>query len=153
MHIHNYILDSIHFSSIKCYAEAEALDSKNPIFPSNLSAAQYEIGDYSACTDAILRSWSRKPDTTLAAKLSTRLAKALCHAAQGGTITASKIKECALELTAIEEAGKKLGGGHSENDEAWLLWRQIQSDLQDHDKLAHEAKVRLSRLPIFRGTP
>jgi hypothetical protein len=92
------------------YADAEALDFANPIFPSNLSAAQYEIGGYSACAHAILRSRSRKPDPALVAKLSTRLAKALCHAAQAGTLPASKVEEHASTMSAIEEAGKQSAG-------------------------------------------
>jgi hypothetical protein len=141
------------FRSIAFYAEAEALDSENPVFPSNLSAAQYEIGEYSACADAILRSWSRKPDSALVAKLSTRLAKALCHAAQAGTWNVSNMEEHASAVSAIEEAGKQSAADHSESDQAWLLWHRVQADLKDHDQLCHEAKVRLSRFPIFRGTP
>jgi hypothetical protein len=141
------------FRSVKFYADAEAFDSENPLFSSNLSAAQYEIGDYSGCVDAILRSWSRRPDPALTVRLSTRLAKALCHGVQGGTLSASKVEEYASVLSAIEEAGKQSGGNRSEHDQAWLLWHRIHVDLEDHDKLSHEAKVRLSRFPIFRGTP
>jgi hypothetical protein len=63
-----------------------------------------------------------------------------------------KVEECASTVSAIEEAGKQ-GEAQSEIDHAWALWHRIQSNLNDHDKLSHEAKVRLSRFPIFRGTP
>ncbi|KIM78006.1 hypothetical protein PILCRDRAFT_11660 [Piloderma croceum F 1598] len=63
------------------------------------------------------------------------------------------MEEHASTVTAIEEAGKQSVADHSESDQAWLLWHRIQDDLKDHDQLCHEAKVRLSRFPIFRGTP
>lgn len=138
---------------MKFYAEAETLDPENPVYPSNLSAAQYEIGDYFACIDAIYRSWSRKPDAALAAKLSTRLAKALSHSAHAGTFPVSKSQEYASTLISIEKAGNQSDGDHSEGHQAWLLWKRIQQDLNNHEKFSHEAKIRLSRFPIFRGTP
>jgi len=61
------------------------------------------------------------------------------------------MEEHASTVSAIEEAGKQSAADHSESDQAWLLWHRVQADLKDHDQLCHEAKVRLSRFPIFRG--
>lgn len=143
----------INCRSIKFYAEAETVDKNNSVYPSNLSASLYEIGHYASCIDAIQRAGSRKPHPALAAKLSTRLAKALTHAAQNGTISASKVKEHSPAFEALEVVGKLDGIDHTENEQAWQFWKQIQADLKDREKLSHEAKVRLSRFPIFRGTP
>jgi hypothetical protein len=48
--------------------QAEKFDGTNPVYPSNLSAALFELGDYKGCTDAILRSWSLQPESALASK-------------------------------------------------------------------------------------
>lgn len=141
------------YRSVKFYAEAENIDPENPVYPSNLSAAQYEIGDYLACVDAILRSWSRKQEKELAAKLSTRLAKALCHAAQSSALSASYLEANTASIDSIEKAGKEVLGDHAENDLAWNTWDRIKVDIANHEKLSREAKVRLLRFPIFRGTP
>jgi tetratricopeptide (TPR) repeat protein len=38
----------------KCYKEATTLDPKSVVYPSNLSAALYELGQYSSCFDTVI---------------------------------------------------------------------------------------------------
>lgn len=45
------------------------------------------------------------------------------------------------------------GSPTSENVLVWAVWKRIRSGLTDHDDLVHEARVRLSRLPIFQVAP
>ncbi|KII90183.1 hypothetical protein PLICRDRAFT_40377 [Plicaturopsis crispa FD-325 SS-3] len=144
--------------SVDFYSEAESLDPENPVYASNLSAALYEIGDYPACFDAILRSWtqlsSQPENPALSLKLSVRLAKSLAHGVQSGVITASKVDENATAIDDLEKVLRKQPESeNADHAQAWLAWRQISFGLTDRDRLAHEGRVRLSRMPIFRGTP
>ncbi|RDB17580.1 hypothetical protein Hypma_001021 [Hypsizygus marmoreus] len=129
---------------------AEKLDPTNPVYPSNLSAALYELGDYAGCINAILRSWSLDPEPTLAAKLSTRLAKALSHALQNSTIDDVYITNHLSGIEALEGLSSNLS---SEGVDAWTLCNRIRSKADHYKDLSREARIRFSRMPIYKGTP
>jgi hypothetical protein len=130
--------------------QAEKFDGTNPVYPSNLSAASFELGDYKSCTDAILRSWSLQPESALASKLSTWLPKALCHGIHSGTISPAEVEDKLLSIKALAELST---GADVDNVQAWALWKNIHSKLEHHGALSHEAKIRFSRMPIYKCTP
>ncbi|KAG6820545.1 hypothetical protein H0H93_015430 [Arthromyces matolae] len=136
--------------SIKQYRGAEKLDPTNPVYPSNLSAALFETGDYLQCAKAILRSWSHNPEPTLAIKLSARLAKALCHGVHNRSIDFAYIS---TNENAIKSLGSLSAPDASGNHALWAQWRTLYSKLENFADLSHVAKVRLSKMPISKGTP
>ena len=89
--------------------QAENADPSDPVYPSNLSAALYEIGDYAKCVDAVIRSWNLLKDKAdvkpeLIIRLSTRLAKSLCHGVCAGTITADNLAKHKEAVMLLQEA-------------------------------------------------
>lgn len=100
--------------------------------------------------DAIVRSWSLQPESALASKLSIRLPKALCQGIHSGTILPSDLEANASVIRELEEIPSI---NSEEHVQAWMLLRRVRSKLDHHDALAREAKVRFSRMPIYKGTP
>ncbi|KAG2005845.1 hypothetical protein CC2G_002213 [Coprinopsis cinerea AmutBmut pab1-1] len=132
--------------SVKQYELATKLDTANPVYPSNLSAALYETGQYGACVDAIFESWSRKPDEGVAKKLSARLPKALVYGLHTGTIKSTLFRDRQSEIDAL----KSLAAG----DEVWALCgRVVSKSLENFESRALDARRRFSKLPILRGYP
>lgn len=127
--------------------QAEKLDPKSPVYPSNSSAALYELGDYASCFESILRSWALGPTDSMAMKLSTRLAKALSQGVQNGTINPSVIEQ---NEATIKELEKLASTENSDVAQAWSIWKNIKRGLGHHIDLVHEAKVRFSKLPIYK---
>ncbi|KDR73934.1 hypothetical protein GALMADRAFT_250621 [Galerina marginata CBS 339.88] len=140
--------------SVKSYGDAEKYDPTNPVYPSNLSAALYELGDYASCMNAVLRSWSlnSENDPSLTLKLSTRLAKTLSQGVQEGSIAPSVIEQNADKIKELEAVSLKESDS-SENAQTWKLWRNIRAGIQHHEDLSYEGKVRLSKMPMFKGAP
>ncbi|KAF8876825.1 hypothetical protein BD779DRAFT_1475455 [Infundibulicybe gibba] len=136
----------------RCFAQAEIADSTDVVYPSNLSAALYEMGDYAACLKAIVRAWrllslsDSQASGPLVQRLSTRLAKALCHGGRCGTITRLIVDAPANQRATAELSSK--GGSNC----AWDEWNALVDGYgnSDWDKISHQAKIGLSRLPIFR---
>ncbi|KAF8876824.1 hypothetical protein BD779DRAFT_1695306 [Infundibulicybe gibba] len=99
----------------RCFAQAEAADATDVVYPSNLSAALYETGDYAACVDAIVRAWrllslnDAQASEPLVQRLSTRLAKALCHGARCGTVTHAMVNAPANQRAIAELSTKSKG--------------------------------------------
>ncbi|KAL4253264.1 hypothetical protein ABKN59_004772 [Abortiporus biennis] len=97
-----------HAQAASLYTKAEEADSKDPVYPSNLSAALYEQGLYSKAIDAILCSWNliqsssdNKPD--LVHKLSLRLVKALAQGTDGQSIVDDFVKSRKTDIAMLEE--------------------------------------------------
>lgn len=133
------------------YLKAESASPSDPVYPSNLSAALYELGDYQETVEAISRSWNlitSQSNSALPPKLSNRLVRTLCHGTRAGTITSDTIKTHdkvinTLELVAINS--------HSlEVSMMWKEWRKIEAEEGDRKQIARESRARLSRIPIFR---
>jgi hypothetical protein len=133
------------------YYQAEAACPTDPVYPSNLSAALYELGNYHETVETISRSWNLIPpssSSSLLAKLSSRMVKSLCHGTRSGTITSDttdKYKAVinALESVAISEASSEVCG-------FWKEWRKMEGEEGDRKQAAYEALKRLSRIPKFR---
>ncbi|KIJ64313.1 hypothetical protein HYDPIDRAFT_112299 [Hydnomerulius pinastri MD-312] len=143
--------------SIEFYTKAEKLNNTDPVYPSNLSAALYEIGDYLGCVEAVMRSWSSlvlvaQPDRDngLALKLSNRLAKALSHGIMSRVIEPSFIKENEAIIKELENVVKD---HEKEAFMAWTSWKRVLRDAVDHEQKILEGRARLAQLPIFKGTP
>lgn len=102
--------------------------------------------------DAILRSEALSPDPLLTIKLSTRLAKTLSHGICDGSISPSEAQEMRVKTNELEVVSLT-DSSPSENAQAWQAWRRIRTTLDNRNELSHEAKLRLSRLPIYKGTP
>jgi hypothetical protein len=130
--------------------QAGTLDPTNPVYPSNMSAALYELGDYLGCMNAILHSWSLQPESALALKLSTRLPKTLCQGIHAGTILPSDLE---ANATIIRELEGVPSTEDAEHTQAWMLLKRVRCKLEHHDALAREARIRFSRMPIYKGTP
>jgi hypothetical protein len=127
--------------------QAGSLDPSNPIYPSNRSAALYELGDYLGCMNAILHSWSLHPEPALALKLSTRLPKAISQGIQAGTIRISSLEDNASVIRELEGVSST---GDPENAQAWMLLKHVRSKLETSSR---EARIRFSRMPIYKGIP
>ncbi|KAI0672199.1 hypothetical protein C8Q78DRAFT_971550 [Trametes maxima] len=140
------------------YTEAEQADQNDPVYPSNLSAALYEAGDYSSCLEAILRSWallrknksSTKPE--LVAKLSNRLGKALCHGIRARTLSLDVLTTNGPNIKSLRDAvtGKNPDGvADEEVAHTWGEWTQMGRELVDYAESGDESLRQFSRLPMF----
>ncbi|KAH9903204.1 hypothetical protein C8Q73DRAFT_673716 [Cubamyces lactineus] len=146
------------------YAKAEKANGKDPVYPSNLSAALYEVGDYPACASAILRSWKllqdqpepgAKPDLII--RLSTRLAKALTFSVLLNMATKADIKAYGEGLATLRERSLAIPTGSTGSsvnavDEllrAWQQWDAVQSEEDERMQKSEACLRNLSRLPIF----
>ncbi|KAJ7662858.1 hypothetical protein B0H17DRAFT_1257681 [Mycena rosella] len=144
----------------KLYAKAEAAAPQENVYPANLSAALYEMGDYAAALDAIARSWKLSVSTAnpkLALRLAIRAAKALVHGVRGDTIGADVIAKHAkvieqLETVALQQQSNSGSDVEPESARVWREWRAIAAEGGDSERksAAHEARVRLTDIPIAR---
>lgn len=145
-------------------AQAEKANSKDPVYPSNLSAALYEIGDYLACASAILRSWkllqdqsesATKPDLII--RLSTRLAKALTFAVLSKMATKADLDAYEGGIATLRERSFAIptastGSAVNAVDElsrAWQQWDVVQSEGDERTQKSEACLRNLSKLPIF----
>lgn len=122
------------------------------MYPANLSAALYEMGDYAGTIDAIARSWKLgTPNSNLALRLSTRTAKALAHGVRGETIgpdTLAKHTQVIQQLETVALQQESATG--AESIRVWREWRAIAQEGSDRYSAAHDARVWLSGIPIVR---
>jgi hypothetical protein len=112
-----------------------------------LSAALFEMGSYNECASAILRSFalldlSSEEKSSLAPRLSTRLAKSLSQALVAGT-SVSLENGVADQIARIEKA-------YSAEEPAWKVWRSSMDSRLEAVELARE---RLLSLPILKKAP
>ncbi|KAJ7222756.1 hypothetical protein B0H12DRAFT_1241063 [Mycena haematopus] len=132
------------------YQQGEKLDPVNPIYPSNLSAALFEMGSYNECISAILRSFAHldsalEENSSLASRLSTRLAKSLSYSFAAGTYV-SPDTDIADELARIEEAHS----AHEPESGAWRVWRTLTDSGDYASEALNLARERLIDLPISK---
>ncbi|TFK84369.1 hypothetical protein K466DRAFT_527474 [Polyporus arcularius HHB13444] len=135
------------------YEKAEQCDPKNYVYPSNLSAALYELGDYTGSIDAVVRSWRLLRDRSdakveLITRLSTRLAKSLCHGARAGTVTNKLLRRVASDVRQLREASMN-GAPDEELKRVWDEWTTVYHELVPCAEKAHASLTGLSRLPLF----
>ncbi|KAJ7173293.1 hypothetical protein C8R46DRAFT_945999 [Mycena filopes] len=140
----------------KLYAKAEAAAPLEHVYPANLSAALYEMGDYAASLEAISRSWQLSPgsNATLALRLSTRAAKALAHGVRGGVIKAGFLQHHAQMISQLETVASQQdappNGPEAESVRVWREWHAIATEGGDRKSEAQDARVRLAAIPIAR---
>ncbi|KAJ7183825.1 hypothetical protein C8R46DRAFT_1308885 [Mycena filopes] len=136
----------IPFESYLTFVQAEKLEPTNPVYTSNLSAAFFEMGNYTNCAAAILRSCSHldfEAQASLASRLSLRLARCLIQAFAAGKPVETQGLES--QVARIEQAGPA---------EAldWSQWRSMASN-PDAARATEEARDRLLNLPILKQVP
>ncbi|KAH9848533.1 hypothetical protein C2E23DRAFT_785783 [Lenzites betulinus] len=140
------------------YAQAEKTDPKDAVYPSNLSAALYETGDYAQCISAVVRSWKllegqRDSKHDLIVRLSGRLAKSLallamsrpsaCLVVDPHMADIKELKE--YSLTAPASASPAMDGLRR----AWQEWEILESNLDTYKDKSEACLGALSRLPLF----
>lgn len=127
------------------------------MYSSNLSAALYEAGDYTACFLAIIRSSKlllaeTDRNNNLIDRVSTRLARTLRYGIRSGRlsyrfVTSDSAKGIIAELKRIQETSE-----NADLKKAWEEWEQVENTM---DKVAEEsasARERLVRLPSFKAS-
>ncbi|KAF5325654.1 hypothetical protein D9611_000806 [Ephemerocybe angulata] len=134
----------------KYYQEAVGFDPASVIYPSNLSAAFYELGQYDSCCRSILNAWTLvdgAADAAIAKKLSLRLAKALVLGLQDGTIS----QQLVSDNQSIIEAVRVI----AQDDPSWGVYRELEEKIQSgtYEIAKKDAKKRFAHLPLFHGTP
>ena len=140
--------------------QAEKADPRDPLYPSNLSAALFEMGDYAGSASAVLRSWhllQERQDmkADLVIRLSTRLARALCHGARAGTplqelLTRSEDEIEQLQVVAAERLS--VDGNVNMKEEwrrAWKDWETVRAEMAECVEKGEVCSSGLSRLPVF----
>ncbi|KAI0366582.1 hypothetical protein BV20DRAFT_971762 [Pilatotrama ljubarskyi] len=123
----------------------------------SISAALYEVGDYSACLQAVLRSWrllrnsdSPKPDLTV--RLSTRLAKTLCHGTRARTIHPDVLYADSNDMTDLREAAVRTnvsGPAGEEHGRVWREWDIMAHEVGLYAEKGDESLRKYSTLPMF----
>lgn len=118
------------------------------MYPSNLSAALYELGDYATCFQAICRAIDKCPDAnaTLLPRLYLRLAKTLSHGVRNASISGQSLKDNSTAIDRMESAK----GMNVEFERALRDWRREKTDMATVADGAAKAKSRLAHLPIFK---
>ncbi len=139
--------------------QAEQADSTDPVYPSNLSAALYEVGDYSSCVRAVLRAWKlldkqpvAKPD--LVVKLSNRLAKALSLGVRARTISENDLHVNETDIRALRKASETASEGDNpatreDLTRMWREWDATAPDIKAYTEQHDVSLSNLSRLPLF----
>ncbi|KDQ51621.1 hypothetical protein JAAARDRAFT_704064 [Jaapia argillacea MUCL 33604] len=136
------------------YSKAEELAPSDPIYPSNLSAALFEVGDYVGCSDAIFRCWNKMTDRSnqsLLLRLSLRLAKSLCHGVCDGSITYPVTDDKDHVITALRAIALAQVPPLQEQICAWNDWTTTQDDRIDPMAGAKKARMRLADFPKFKS--
>ncbi|KAF6743653.1 hypothetical protein DFP72DRAFT_827356 [Ephemerocybe angulata] len=134
----------------KHYQEAVGFDPASVIYPSNLSAAFYELGQYDSCCRSILNAWTLvdgAADAAIAKKLSLRLAKALVLGLQDGTISQQLVRDNQSIIEAVRAI--------AQDDPSWGVYRELEEKIQSgtYEIAKKDAKKRFAHLPLFHGTP
>ncbi|KAI0719796.1 hypothetical protein C8T65DRAFT_736355 [Cerioporus squamosus] len=140
----------------KVYEQAEKADPNNPVYPSNLSAAPLELGDYAGCLESVLRAWRCMPAQSdqkmeLATRLGRRLCKALCHGARAGTITRDSLTKHRegidqLRVASSTECSK---GDASSGVQGWEEWDSTRLEIDECAKKRDVCLAGLARMPLF----
>ncbi|KAJ7483585.1 hypothetical protein FB451DRAFT_1028935 [Mycena latifolia] len=141
---------------VQVTCQAEAVAPQENVYPANLSAALYEMGDYAACVDAIVRAWrlsSGSPNPSLALRLATRAAKALAHGVRGGAVVPATLKKYAQEIEQLQTVAQQQPNAADADSESVRVWREcraIACEAGNPKSTAHDGRVRLAQIPIAR---
>ncbi|KAI0357702.1 hypothetical protein OH77DRAFT_1421794 [Trametes cingulata] len=135
------------------YAKAERFDPSDPVYPSNLSAALYEAGDYLGCVSAVSRAWrllreqpDAKPD--LCTRLSARLVKALCVSVQSQPSSKESLKEYEVHIQELQDRALS-SSPDGDLARAWRDWEAMTAKAEERARRSEISLSGLSRLPLF----
>ncbi|KAH8102117.1 hypothetical protein BXZ70DRAFT_930357 [Cristinia sonorae] len=153
-----------HGQAATLFAKAESLDPTDPVYPSNLSAALYENGQYTESVKAIIRSWlllkkavDPKPDFVV--RLFARLGKALAQGIAGRSVDEAFLEENQMGIESLKHAVAKLALKTPEDEalvesvRAWPDLLDLNSQVENRDGVVKEWLGRLSRIPMVKKPP
>lgn len=90
----------------------------------------------------------------LALRLSSRLAKSLCHGVHAGSISAEQIERHSIAIDQLEALALHSIEGNPQTQDCVHLWKQWRSvEFGDRTMLVADSLSRLSRVPISRIAP
>ncbi|OSD01022.1 hypothetical protein PYCCODRAFT_1478791 [Trametes coccinea BRFM310] len=145
--------------AVNLYSKAEKSDPRDPVYPSNLSAALFEAGNYVACIDAVLRAYKLLKEqqepadkSSLLIRLSSRLAKALLNSAQSDPETLTTLKKYEAEYQELKEnafSTPSSAASTSDLSRVWYDWESFELQLQDGPRNREACLRELSKLPPF----
>ncbi|KAI9060048.1 hypothetical protein FKP32DRAFT_1679333 [Trametes sanguinea] len=138
---------------------AEKSDPKDPVYPSNLSAALFEAGDYVACVDAVVRAFkllkgqqNSSDNPSLLIRLSSRLAKALLNSVQSDPESLTTLKKYEPEYLELKEsafATPSSAASTSDLSRVWSDWESFELQLEDRPRKIDACLREFSKLPPF----
>lgn len=91
----------------------------------------------------------------LVVRLSTRLARALCHGVRAGSVLSSTYtaNEEDLEMLQVAAAAKLSTSGNTSSKEewrrAWKDWENAHAEIEEYGDQGDACLSALSRLPLF----
>ncbi|VDB92191.1 unnamed protein product [Peniophora sp. CBMAI 1063] len=152
------------FEAASLYKQAEDLKPSDSVFPSNLSAALYEIADYEGCFRAILRSWSalcatknERSNETLALRLSTRLAKTMTNGLVTGALSDAmgEVENGPQAVASLREQAdvcmEASAEARSQAIKAWQDWDTVFAEsMRVGDAEKRRAQTDVARLPVTK---
>ena len=121
--------------------------SNDRTYPSNLSAALYELGDYQGCFEAICRAarLCSQTDDPFLLRLSTRLARCLTQGARNSTISDEAIVDefAVIEKLKSVESTSGSVGVMDDFRSAWKEWDVILDETVG-DKIERKRSAQLN---------
>ncbi|KAF9653241.1 hypothetical protein BDM02DRAFT_3125707 [Thelephora ganbajun] len=139
----------------KLYRLAESKDNNDHTYPSNLSAALYELGDYKGCFEAICRATRLhfRTDVPFLLRISVRLAKCLTQGTRDGTISDETIMdefEVIEKFKALASASESIGVT-KEHQSAWKEWGLVLDEATgDRIQCKRIAQLNLAGMDFMR---
>ncbi|PBK68015.1 hypothetical protein ARMSODRAFT_1005025 [Armillaria solidipes] len=122
------------------YRQAEEISPRDAVYPSNLSAALYELGDYCGSFEAICRAVQKSDcSSSLHQRLSPRMAKCLIYGSRSGTISYELISQNTFAVEILESASQE-----------WENWRRIE---REKSGVSAATRLRLVELPKSKSGP
>ncbi|KAH8101271.1 hypothetical protein BXZ70DRAFT_1007652 [Cristinia sonorae] len=139
------------------YLQAESASPKEAVYPSNLSAAYFELGSYATCFRAICRANSKLSEEdlngTLFLRLSMRCAKALSHGARVGSISLELLgEEQSVQTVRRLESATEKSGASEELIAAWKEWKRVEREMIAMCEGRQDAEIRLANLRVTKCT-
>ncbi|KAH8101280.1 hypothetical protein BXZ70DRAFT_935376 [Cristinia sonorae] len=135
------------------YAKAEIACPEAAVYPSNLSASLYELGDYASASEAIIRAAKNlsEPErsSSMFHRLSTRLARTLSHGVRAGTIPSEFFQDNVVEVKELSQSTQDESAGN-ELLTAWKDWTRVESESDGVLQGAADARSRHSCLPLAK---
>ena len=128
--------------------QAERAAPGEAVYPSNLSAALFELGDYASCFKAIVRATpalsKAEKQSTLLTRLSTRLAKALTYGSRDGSLPSDVYNSgSAADVIKTLSLEAEKASASEEIKWAWKEWYRVRNEKKHVEENAADARIRL----------